>query len=112
MDGASLFGNVTPNMSWMVVPLFAGSLDLSPLMIGVTLNQLVWFVVPVLLGGIIEITDPATGFYVAGGTDRRVNCAVLRIRRAERAVFGAGMIDDCDLRGCVRRKFFRAGDRQ
>lgn len=32
----------------------------------VTLNQLVWFVVPVLLGGIIEFTDLATGFYVAG----------------------------------------------
>jgi len=32
----------------------------------VTLNQLVWFIVPVLLGGIIEFTDLATGFYVAG----------------------------------------------
>jgi hypothetical protein len=32
----------------------------------VTLNQLVWFIVPVLLGAIIEFTNLATGFYVAG----------------------------------------------
>jgi MFS family permease len=32
----------------------------------VTLNQLVWFIVPILLGAIIEFTNLATGFYVAG----------------------------------------------
>lgn len=32
----------------------------------VTLNQIVWFIVPILLGGIIQIAGLAAGLYVAG----------------------------------------------
>jgi predicted MFS family arabinose efflux permease len=36
--GAAMFSNTTPNMSWMAVPLFVASLDLSPFMIGLALG--------------------------------------------------------------------------
>ena len=48
----------------------------------VTLNQIVWFIVPVLLGAIIEIAGVAAGFYVAGALTLALIavCAVL-VRR-------------------------------
>ncbi len=36
--GAAMFSNTTPNMSWMAVPLFVASLELSPFMIGLVLG--------------------------------------------------------------------------
>ena len=50
----------------------------------VTINQIVWFIVPVLLGAIIEIAGVAAGFYVAGALTLALIavCAVL-VRRWE-----------------------------